>query len=585
MSEQKIQTRSLPLKVVFTRPSSGPLPDPREVAEFAESAHKTPTYTSARVQVPDLSQVSEKERRSQQVKELVRLCGVLRADLSKDEVLQQIVGSMSVCTGFRILVVNLFDKSNRFFLPAAVVGISREDERELLSKPIRGTFIDNLMQHSEFCISQSYFVPHQFQFANMFSNDIPVIVSMESTDASDIPGQWHPLDVFIVPLYSPREQKILGFLSLDNPEDGKVPTEEAIEIVELFANKAALAIDNAHIFEEREAERIALEQGITALRNDLALMAQGDLSQSIHSSHPKLVPVTESINATIDKINAILYEMQAMTVAVDMHMNNVHLNSETLVQDAQQQQQQINTIANTINDFAIMMHTISQRAAYLSQTAFEAMEVTSDVQSKVDRVIEGMSMVRDATLQSARLMKLLGESGQQLNETSVPLNDLTTRMHLTSLNAAIEATRGGEQGQSFTVIAQEMRNLAMISAAATRKINDYIRTIQQEATQVAHSVEQSTQTVVAQSESVMQTGVSLDAMSEVTEQLSNLVQEICATADTQTQGSQQMMTAVHEVRRMTSDVTSHMAEMRTSVNNLFESANSLRKKMTQIQLR
>ncbi|BCL82824.1 GAF domain-containing protein [Ktedonobacteria bacterium brp13] len=584
MSEQKIQTRSLPLKVVFTRPSSGPLPDPREVAEFVESAHKTPTYTAARVQVPDLSQASEKERRSQQVKELVRLCGVLRADLSKDEVLQQIVGSMSVCTGFRNLVVNLLDKSNQFFLPAAVVGVSREDERALLGKPIPLNFIENLIQHAEFCISQSYFVPHHLD-STIFTDDIPSIVPMENTEASDIPGQWHPLDSLIVPLYSPREQKLLGFLSLDNPEDGKVPTEEAIEIVELFANKAALAIDNAHIFEEREAERIALEQGITALRNDLDLMAQGDLRQAIHSSHPKLVPVTESINATIDKINAILYEMQAMTVAVDMHMNNVHLNSETLAQDAQQQQQQINTIANTINDFAIMMHTISQRAAYLSQTAFEAMEVTNDVQSKVDRVIEGMSMVRDATLQSARLMKLLGESGQQLNETSVPLNDLTTRMHLISLNAAIEATRGGEQGQSFTVIAQEMRNLAMISAAATRKINDYIRTIQQETTQVAHSVEQSTQTVVAQSESVMQTGVSLDAMSEVTEQLSNLVQEICATADTQTQGSQQMMTAVHEVRRMTSDVTSHMEEMRTSVNNLFESANSLRKKMTQIQLR
>jgi methyl-accepting chemotaxis protein len=231
-----------------------------------------------------------------------------------------------------------------------------------------------------------------------------------------------------------------------------------------------------------------------------------------------------------------------------------------------------------------MMHSISERAANLSRTAVEAVEVTNDVQSKVDRVIEGMKSVRDATLQSARLMKLLGESGQQLSETSAPLNDLTTRMHLLSLNAAIEATRAGEQGQSFAVIAQEMRNLAMISTEATRQINNYIRTIQQETTQVAQSVEQSTQTVITQSESVMLTGVSLDAMSEVTDQLTHLIQEICATAESQSQASQEVMSAVREVRRMTDDVTSHIEEMRGSVNNLVESSNSLRRKLALIQL-
>lgn len=583
MSEQKIQTRALPLKVVFTRPTNDQLPDAHvSAADVVETTAKTSSYTSARVQVPDLSHASENERRVQQVKELVRLCGVLRADLSKDEVLQQIVGSMSVCTGYRTLVVNLLDNSSQCFYPSAMTGISHEGERELLAKPIPLVVVEHLMQHEEFRISQSYFVPHQF--TDVIS-DFPMVITMEKTPESEVAGQWHREDVLIVPLYNPREEKLLGFLSLDDPEDGRVPTEEVIDIVELFASKASIAIDNVHIFEEREAERIALEQGITGLRKKLDLLSQGDLRQRIQSTHLKLAPVTESINTTVDKISAILYEIQDMTAAVDMHMHNVHMNSETLVQDAQQQQQQINTIANTINDFAMMIHTISQRAAYLSQTAFEAIEVTNDVQSKVDRVIEGMGMVRDATLQSARLMKLLGESGQQLNETSAPLNDLTTRMHLLSLNAAIEATRGGEQGQSFAVIAQEMRNLALISADATRKINDYIRTIQQETTQVAQSVEQSTQTVVAQSEAVMQTGVSLDAMSEVTEQLTNLVQEICAIADTQTQGSQQITSAVHEVRRMTSDVTSHMEEMLTSVNNLSECANSLRKKMTQIQLR
>src|SRR5437762_6035646 len=96
--------------------------------------------------------------------------------------------------------------------------------------------------------------------------DIPgaVDMSMESYK----PGGWHPEDMLIVPLFSPRQKKLLGVLSLDDPEDGKIPTVESMEVAELFANQAAIAIDNARIFQEREAEHRALEEGIALLRDD-----------------------------------------------------------------------------------------------------------------------------------------------------------------------------------------------------------------------------------------------------------------------------------------------------------------------------
>jgi len=96
------------------------------------------------------------------------------------------------------------------------------------------------------------------------------IVSVINKTANDYePGGWHPDDALIVPLYSPRKKKLLGLLSLDDPEDGKIPTLESLEVAELFANQAAVAIDNARIFQERDAEHRALEEGIALLRDDL----------------------------------------------------------------------------------------------------------------------------------------------------------------------------------------------------------------------------------------------------------------------------------------------------------------------------
>lgn len=576
MSERKSHPGLPPLRVLIRPASDGASVHRGTTTNTGPLVNKIPERPRPSGQL-SRSEISEKERHTQQVKELVRLCGVLRADLSLDEVLQQVVSSMSSCTGFRATCLCLLDPSGKTVHSVAMTGLSEEYERKLRETPVPVELMHDLMRPA-FRISDSYFVPHdQTDVANSGSS---VVQAKGAGQDAYQPGRWHPDDVLFVPLYSLRKQKLLGFLSLDDPEDGKLPTEEDIEVVELFANKAATAIDNARLYEEREMERIALTQGIVALREDLELMARGELQGAVRSTHPELKPVAETINTMVERQMGMFAEMQCLSQVVDDHMQLVLHDSEVLAQDARQQDIQVKQIAETINDFAVIVNTISERAANLSKTAVEAMDVTSDAQNKFDRAIEAMSMVRESTLQSARTMKALSESGQEISETITTMTDLTLRMHLLSLNAAIETSRAGEQGKGFAVIAQELRTLAMNSSEATRQISSYIQTIQQEATRVSQSVEQNTQKVVMQTELVMQTGIALDAIFVVIEQLTNLIQDICVAAENQSQGSEVVMNAVNEITHMTSDVTSHIREMQQSTSHLVSLSNSLRSQLS-----
>ncbi|GER87166.1 hypothetical protein KDW_13280 [Dictyobacter vulcani] len=532
-------------------------------------------------QISTVNPDREKERHARQVKELVRLCGLLRADLSLEEALQQIVASTAACTGFRALNVNLLDQSGKMLSSVAVTGTTEENVRILRENPFSIETFTSMML-PEFCISQSYHIPHG-QYS--LSTDMPIVSVREVDHEQYEPGEWHPEDMFFVPLYSPREEELLGFLSLDDPEDGRVPTEEAVEVIELFANKASIAIDNARLFHDRETEHKALETGIRALSEDIQLLSQGDMRPQISSQHPLLQPIADSLNTTIDRISGLLWNMQAVAEAVEGHTQIVQQNSELLVHDTHVQEMQVDQISRTINDFAQMMSRISERAANLSNTALDGVDVTNEAQTTVDRTVEGMSLVREATLQSARTMKNLSESGQEINATITSMNDLTMRMHLLALNAAIEATRAGEQGQGFTVIAQEIRALAMSSSDVARKVGDYIHVIQQETTKASQRVEQSTQEVVKQTELVMQTGVALDAIGVVTDQLTHLIDGICSTAENQSQGSQLVVAAITEILRMTGDVTRHMREMQQSTNRLVEYTNTLRARLALIHLR
>jgi len=570
MSERRQQSWFVPLRVRFRSPA--------EQAQWERDHILQSTLGDSQTLPPPIADVAtgldiEAQRHTRQIKELLRLSNIMRADLGLSEVLQQIVASASMCTGFRILVVHLIEDGDDFLSPFAFAGMSEENINILRSvrRPVEQVL---RLMRPEFRISQSYFISHEYiqDFADIVSVINKTVEDYES-------GGWHPDDALIVPLFSPRKKKLLGFLSLDDPEDGKVPTMESIEVAELFANQAAIAIDNARIFQEKEAEVQVQDKAIATLLGDLERIQRGDLRARIQSTHEKLQPIGEAINQMVEEFSGILGNVQTVTQAVDKHARDVQHSSDLLVRDASQQERQVQHISRAIDEIAGTMTQLSASASELSRVVLEAVDVTLDGQSAVDRAVEGMSQVRGATTLSARIMKRLGESGQEINETILAITDLTTRMNLVALNAAIEATRAGEQGHGFVVIAQEIRTLALNSSEAAKKVASHIRTIQRETTAISQSVEHNTLEAVKQTELVTQTGVAFDAISVVTEQMAGLVQGICMAADNQAQSSQLVVSAVEQIAQMTSEITLHMRNMQQSLAQLVELTNSLSSRM------
>lgn len=560
--EHRIQSKYVPLRVRFRTPTD----------------QLSSGITNTVVQLPDLTNATEAQRHAQQIKELLRLGNFLRAELGLSDVLQQIVTSISACTGFRVLVINLIEEGSKYLRAVAFAGVPEEMQQAIHDNPFSIEHVRRMMSQ-KFRMSQSYFIPSE-DSTELIDVIESVVFSNMPVDAENPLGDWQREDMLIVPLYSPREGKLLGCLSLDEPVDGKRPTLESIEVVELFAHQAVAAIDNARLFQERESERIALEEGIAQLREDLERIQQGDLRKRVRPLHQKLQPVGDAINTMVGGMSDILGNAQKVTRAVDEHTHNVHRTVEFLVRDTAQQERQVHQISLAIQEIAEMMHRVSEQADTLSKMAVEAMDVTIDGLSKTDRAVDGMGKVREATLQSARTMKKLGESGQEINKSVVDMTELTARMHLLALNAAIEAARTGENGQGFAVIAQEIRSLAMLSTEAARKIGAYTRTLQHETNAVSYSFEQGTQQVVMQTELVTQTGVALDAINVVTDQMAGLVESICNTADNQAHGSQRVANAVTEILHMTGDITEHTRQMQQSLTELTELTNSLSSRMT-----
>src|SRR5579883_2899587 len=251
MQQGKQQSWSVPLRVRFRPPTDALLWGQREgqIIALSPTTDDEPTAPS----LPVVRQTAALQQ-NRQIKELIRLGNILQAELGLNEVLEQIASSINFCIGFRASVIKMIEDGCDTLKAVAFAGISEEDQQTLQAHPMRVSQMLRMMQ-PEFQISQSYFISHEY---NHLFDDVTMVCGSRAEHYR--PGDWNPMNILIVPLFSPRQRKLLGYISLDDPIDGKVPTEESIEMLELFANQAAIAIDHARLFQEREAEQAALER-------------------------------------------------------------------------------------------------------------------------------------------------------------------------------------------------------------------------------------------------------------------------------------------------------------------------------------
>jgi diguanylate cyclase (GGDEF)-like protein len=103
---------------------------------------------------------------------------------------------------------------------------------------------------------------------------VPAYVPADDDDA------WHPLDALFAPLTGPTGEWI-GVLSVDLPASGHRPDPVQLEVLELFADQAAIAIDHARLHSalqarEAEARYSATHDWLTGLANRSLLMTAAE---------------------------------------------------------------------------------------------------------------------------------------------------------------------------------------------------------------------------------------------------------------------------------------------------------------------
>jgi methyl-accepting chemotaxis protein len=163
-----------------------------------------------------------------------------------------------------------------------------------------------------------------------------------------------------------------------------------------------------------------------------------------------------------------------------------------------------------------------------------------------------------------------GLTGQtsQAGDIIQRVKGMADQSHMLALNAAIEASRAGEAGKSFAVVAREIRMLADQSLRSTIHIREILMQLQGSIGDTVRATENSSQRMEAGIIQVRKLGEQLRELTDVVQQSSRAAQQIVASVGQQNAGITQMTSVITDQQKLMDALREATAEGHQGVARL-----------------
>jgi twitching motility protein PilJ len=326
------------------------------------------------------------------------------------------------------------------------------------------------------------------------------------------------------------------------------------------------------------------QAAILQLLDELADLADGDLRVQATVTENFTGAIADSINFSIDTMRTMVSRINETSAEVATAADQTRNSVSQLSEASQRQAKEIADVSEAVNEMAVSIDQVSYNAAESSSVAERSVDIASKGAIVVQNTIGGMDKIRGQIQETAKRIKRLGESSQEIGDIVSLINDIADQTNILSLNAAIQASMAGDAGKGFAVVADEVQRLAERSGAAAKQISALVKTIQSDTNEAVSSMEQTTAEVVQGTRHAQDAGVSLGEIEGVSKTLAEIIENISDAARQQAASAGKISNTMKSIEEITSQTTEGTKSTATAVGNLADMTNDLRSSVTGFKL-
>jgi methyl-accepting chemotaxis protein len=264
----------------------------------------------------------------------------------------------------------------------------------------------------------------------------------------------------------------------------------------------------------------------------------------------------DALNSTLETLDGSLSRVSTAAEQVSTASAQINTGSQKLEKVALQQASSIEEVSGSLQEIGAMTKLNAENAkeAYnLSKIAESSTEAGVESMHRLSEAIDRIKTSSDST---AKIIKTIDEIAFQTN--------------LLALNAAVEAARAGDAGKGFAVVAEEVRNLAMRSAEASKNTAHLI----------VESLKNSQSGVVLNQEVLN----NLNEINGQVKKVGTMMEDIAKASDQQTNAVDQVNTVISQMHSVTQQVAINSGEFAGGADELLKQAEELTSLVNMFQL-
>ncbi|NJP20178.1 MAG: GAF domain-containing protein [Hydrococcus sp. CRU_1_1] len=357
-----------------------------------------------------------------------------------------------------------------------------------------------------------------------------------------------------------------------------------IDFFAQIAIQVGLALDRASLLEAQKVAKEQLQRRALGLLMEVEPIGKGDLTIRAKVTDDEIGTLADSYNSTVENLCKIVKQVKVAAQQVAITTNQNEAIAQALTEGAEQQSEETAAALKRIQTMTDSIFAVASSIEQAETAVRHASKAVETGDNAMNRTVDGMMAIQQTTAQTAKKVKKLGESSQEISKVISLISNFASQTNLLALNASIEAARAGEEGRGFAIVAEEVRILAQQSAEATGEIEKIVAAIQRETKEVVAAMEEGTEQAIAGSGLVDETRTSLNQIKEVSNQLDELIAAIAKVTVAQSEDSKIVSYTMEKVARMSQTTSNEMNQVSTSYKDLLSLAKELQEQVSQFKV-
>jgi methyl-accepting chemotaxis protein len=242
---------------------------------------------------------------------------------------------------------------------------------------------------------------------------------------------------------------------------------------------------------------------------------------------------------------------------------------------SEEQSRSITEITSALSELRQTANQTHEQADTVVETAQRSVASLEEGQGVMRECVTSLGEIRTGVGQIQDRIQALADHTQQIGDIIATVNEIAEQSKLLAFNASIEATRAGEFGKSFAIVAQEMRDLAGQSKQATREVRKLLSDIQKATEDAVQVTSRGYQQAESGFKLVHRVGEVMDGLGVVVKRSSDAGHRIAQAVQQQRLGVEQVSETMVSIDAAISQSAAQMSNVDEITRRLATTAESL----------